>query len=171
MKRKADDDFETPVKKAKAQPDSAKSQSDSSKSSSLFVGNLSWNVDDKALFEAFESFEDLTSARVVTDKNTGRARGFGYVDFGNPDAAEKALEAMKGTMLDGRPLNVDFSAPKAPGEFKTPGDRAKKYGDVLSEESDTLFVGNIPFEVDESAISELFEDVAKVKNLRLPTDL
>lgn len=137
-------------------------------------------MNDDALFEEFKSFERLLSARVVTDQNTGRSRGFGYVDFADGDAAQVAYEAKKSAELDGRVMNIDFAAPKADkkdngGENSSPGfrsnERAKKYGDVPSEPSDTLFVGNIPWEADEESISEFFEELCKIKSLRLPTDM
>ena len=145
------------------------------KSSTLFVGSLAWAVDDDKLYEAFGEFGDLLGARVVTDKSTGRSRGFGYVDFGNPDAAAKALEAKQGADLEGRAINIDFAATRSKnadtGNFhERAAERARTHHDRASAESETLFVGNLPFEVDEQEIREFFNEIAEVVSIRLPTD-
>jgi nucleolin len=141
----------------------------------LFIGNLAWSVNDDKLYEAFSKFEGIVGARVVTDANGSRSRGFGYVDFGTPEAAGVALDAMQKQDLDGRALNVDFAGARSnnanSGSFKSrANDRAAHHNDQLSAESDTLFVGNLSFDIDEDSIRTFFEDVAKVKSLRLPTD-
>ena len=139
------------------------------------MGSLAWAVDDDRLYEAFKDFDDLLGARVVTDKNTGRSRGFGYVDFGNPDAAGKALEARQGMDLEGRAINIDFAAQRSnnadSGNFRDrAADRAKVHNDRVSAPSETLFVGNLPFEVDEEVVREFFSEVCEVVSIRLPTD-
>jgi len=73
----------------------------------LFVGNLSWNTGDDSLFEAFTQFGEVTEAKVITDRDTGRSRGFGFVTFEDDDAGEKAISAMNGVELDGRELRVN----------------------------------------------------------------
>ena len=73
----------------------------------LFVGGLSWGTDDHGLREAFEQFGEVTDARVITDRDTGRSRGFGFVTFAEVGDADKAIEAMNGSQLDGRTLNVN----------------------------------------------------------------
>jgi nucleolin len=165
-KRKADVVDETPAKKARVEEQGGQAPT-------LFAGNLGWNVDDDALYEEFKDLPDLVGARVITDKATGRSRGFGYVDFANPEAAQKAYDAKNGQLLDGRDLRLDF-AQKRSNTDESPAarsnDRAKKFGDVVSPESDTLFVGNLPFEADEESVSSFFSEVCNVKNLRLPTD-
>ncbi len=77
----------------------------------LYVGNLSYNVDDKQLEEAFASAGTVESATVVMDKMTGRSRGFGFVEMANDDEAQKAIEAMDGKDLDGRALKVNEARP------------------------------------------------------------
>lgn len=140
------------------------------KSSTLFVGNLSWNVDDNTLYEEFKFCGDILSARVVTDRDTQRSRGFGYVDFANSAAAEEAFNKMQGAFIDGRELKIDFSTTRPKTTDASPANRAKKFGDTVSPESDTLFVGNLPFHADEETVSAFFSEVSTVKSLRLPTD-
>lgn len=81
----------------------------------LFVGSLSWNTDDTLLRSAFEKFGEVTSAKVILDRETERSRGFGFVEFSNPDDAAKALEDMDGQDLDGRRLKVDFAKERERG--------------------------------------------------------
>jgi len=72
----------------------------------IFVGGLAWATDDAGLKAAFESFGDVTEAKVITDRMTGRSRGFGFVTFETAEAAAEAL-TFDGQMLDGRTVRVD----------------------------------------------------------------
>ncbi|MEM6955852.1 MAG: RNA-binding protein [Myxococcota bacterium] len=76
-------------------------------SKKLFVGSLSWGTSDDGLREAFERFGEVTDAKVITDRDTGRSRGFGFVTFSDASAADTAMEEMNGSQLDGRTLNVN----------------------------------------------------------------
>ena len=78
----------------------------------LFVGNLPWSTDDAALNDMFSSFGAITSARVMTDKFTGRSRGFGFVEFANEADAQKAIAALDGSDLDGRQIVVNVARPR-----------------------------------------------------------
>ena len=78
----------------------------------LFVGNLSWNTRDEGLYEAFSHFGEVTDAKVITDRDTGRSRGFGFVTFEEDEAADKAVAALNGTELDGRAIRVDVAHAK-----------------------------------------------------------
>jgi RNA recognition motif-containing protein len=75
----------------------------------LFVGSLSWNINDQGLREAFEPFGEITEATVITDRDSGRSRGFGFVTFVDEEAADKAISALDGTELDGRPVKVNVA--------------------------------------------------------------
>lgn len=138
-------------------------------SSTLFVGNLSWKVDDNVLYEEFQSCKGVTGARII--QKDGRPRGFGYVDFDSAENANAAMEEKQGAFLDGRDMRLDLSSGK-PNNNPTQraNERAKKFNDEMSPESDTLFVGNLSFNVDEESVSAFFNDVANVKSLRLPTE-
>lgn len=76
-------------------------------SKKLFVGNLSWGVDRDSLCRAFEGYGEIEDARVITDRDTGRSRGFGFVTFSDDGAADRAMEEMNGKDVDGRPLRVN----------------------------------------------------------------
>jgi cold-inducible RNA-binding protein len=73
----------------------------------LFVGGLSWNTTDQGLRDAFSRFGEVSDAKVITDRDTGRSRGFGFVTFSDGSAGEQAMSAMDGTQLDGRTIRVN----------------------------------------------------------------
>jgi RNA recognition motif-containing protein len=73
----------------------------------LFVGGLSWNTNDDTLRRAFEGHGVVTEAKVITDRETGRSRGFGFVTMQDPKAIAPAITAMDGTTLDGRSIRVN----------------------------------------------------------------
>ncbi len=74
----------------------------------LYVGNLSWDTQEDDLINAFEGDgRAVTSARIMTDRDTGRSRGFAFVEMGSDEDAENAIKAMDGVDLDGRQLRVN----------------------------------------------------------------
>ena len=74
----------------------------------LFVGNISWNTTEDDLRAAFEEGgREVTDIHIMTDRETGRSRGFGFVTLANEAQAEEAMSALDGSMLDGRPLRVN----------------------------------------------------------------
>ena len=75
----------------------------------LFVGNLSWNTQDEGLYDAFAQFGEVTDAKVITDRTTGRSRGFGFVTFATEEAGDDAISAMDGQDLDGRTIRVNVA--------------------------------------------------------------
>ena len=77
----------------------------------LYVGNLPWSTNEADLTAAFEAHGPVVSARIVTEKGTGRSRGFGFVEVEDPDA-EKMVKAMNGFQFGGRPLIVNEARPK-----------------------------------------------------------
>lgn len=73
----------------------------------LYVGNLSFSATEEELRELFEQHGSTTSVRVITDRETGRSRGFGFVEFDDAANADKALAALDGQEMGGRPLRVN----------------------------------------------------------------
>jgi RNA recognition motif-containing protein len=73
----------------------------------LYVGNLSFNTTPESLRAEFSAHDEVTDVHVVTDRETGRSRGFAFVTMGSPQGAQKAIAAMNGAMVDGRPLRVN----------------------------------------------------------------
>ena len=84
-------------------------------SNKVFVGGLSWNTDDEGLRQAFSDFGQVTEAKVITDRETGRSRGFGFVTYDSPDSVQNAISSMDGQQLDGRSLKVNEAQDKPRG--------------------------------------------------------
>jgi len=82
----------------------------------LFVGNLSFQTTESELQALFEQFGEITRVQIMTDRDTGRSRGFGFVEMTSDEAAAKAIEALNGTELGGRALNVNEARPKPEGK-------------------------------------------------------
>ena len=76
----------------------------------IYVGNISWGLTDQDLENVFAEYGTVDSAKIITDRATGRSRGFGFVEIS--DGAEAAIEALNGTEVDGRELVVNESRPK-----------------------------------------------------------
>lgn len=76
-------------------------------SKKLFVGGLSWNTNDGELQQAFEVCGTVVEAKVITDRETGRSRGFGFVTFEDEQSASRAVEELNNSTLDGRTIRVD----------------------------------------------------------------
>ena len=85
----------------------------------LYVGNLAYSVRDESLQAAFGEFGTVTSAKVMMDRETGRSKGFGFVEMGSDAEAQAAINGMNGQALDGRPLVVNEARPREerPGGF------------------------------------------------------
>ena len=81
----------------------------------LFVGGLSWNTNDEGLRQAFERFGTVDEAKVISDRDTGRSRGFGFVTFSDAEFARQAMAEMDGTQLDGRSIKVNEAEEKPRG--------------------------------------------------------
>ena len=81
----------------------------------IFVGNLSFSTKEDGLRAAFEQYGQVSSARVVTDRETGRSRGFAFVEMPNGDEGSAAIAALDGRDVDGRALKVNEARPKEEG--------------------------------------------------------
>ncbi|OQX81887.1 MAG: RNA-binding protein [Bacteroidetes bacterium 4484_276] len=78
----------------------------------IYVGNLDFKVNENDLEEAFEAYGTVDSAKVITDKYSGRSKGFGFVTMENSDEANKAIEGLNGTALKSREIVVNEARPK-----------------------------------------------------------
>ena len=78
----------------------------------IFVGNLSFGATEDAVRSLFEAYGTVDRVNVVTDRETGRARGFGFVEMSNDGEGEKAIAGLNGRELDGRALNINEARPK-----------------------------------------------------------
>lgn len=82
----------------------------------LYVGNLPYSIDDDRLHSKFAEFGAVASAKVITDRETGRSKGFGFVEMESDSEADTAIEKLNGAQLDGRAINVSEARPQAPRE-------------------------------------------------------
>jgi hypothetical protein len=92
----------------------------------LYVGNLAYSVRDESLQETFSQFGSVTSAKVMMDRETGRSKGFGFVEMSSPAEAQAAMNAMNGQPLEGRAIVVNEARPREerPGGFGGGGGRS-----------------------------------------------
>lgn len=78
----------------------------------IYVGNLSYRVDDNSLKGAFEKFGEVKSAKVITDRETGRSKGFGFVEMMTDAGGSQAIEELNGAEFEGRTLRVNEAKPR-----------------------------------------------------------
>ena len=92
----------------------------------LYVGNLSYNIRDEDLQQAFAQYGSVSSAKVMMDRDTGRSKGFGFVEMGSDAEAQSAINGMNGQALDGRAIVVNEARPREerPGGFGGGGGRS-----------------------------------------------
>ena len=78
----------------------------------IFVGNLSFNTNEDELRQAFEAYGQVDRVSIMTDRDTGRSRGFGFVEMASSEDGEKAIAALNGSQVGGRTINVNEARPK-----------------------------------------------------------
>ena len=83
-------------------------------SKKLYVGGISWGTTEATLNDTFSQFGDLDEVKIITDRETGRSRGFGFVTFANAQDADDAINSLNGSELDGRNLTVNEARERAP---------------------------------------------------------
>ena len=83
-------------------------------SKNIYVGNLPWSATEEDVRAAFESFGNVSSVKLINDRETGRPRGFGFVEMTNDNEALDAIEAMDGKDFSGRALKVNEAKPREP---------------------------------------------------------
>lgn len=87
----------------------------------IYVGNLDYQVTEEQLRTEFEKFGEVESAKIIEDKFTGRAKGFGFVEMPNKEEAEAAIQGLNGKEINGRAVSVNESRPKPEGERRGGG--------------------------------------------------
>jgi len=83
-------------------------------SAKLYVGNLSYDTSEASIRTAFEVHGEVTSVNLITDRDSGRPKGFGFVEMGSAEEAQKAIAALDGTQMDGRAIKVNEAKPQEP---------------------------------------------------------
>jgi cold-inducible RNA-binding protein len=81
----------------------------------IFVGNLDFGATESSVRTLFEPYGSVERVNLITDRETGRSRGFAFVEMTNPAEADRAIEALNGTSIDGRQLNINEARPKTEG--------------------------------------------------------
>ncbi|MCL2038702.1 RNA-binding protein [Candidatus Saccharibacteria bacterium] len=102
-------------------------------SQNLFVGSLAFATRDDSLRDFFAQIGEVKSARVITERDSGRSKGFGFVEFEDESNNQKAIDELNGKELDGRPINISLATPKPEGgaprrDFNRGGDRGGRGG-------------------------------------------
>ncbi|HVI07661.1 MAG TPA: RNA-binding protein [Candidatus Binatia bacterium] len=95
----------------------------------IFVGNLNFNTSEDELRQIFEPYGQVDRVSILTDRDTGRSRGFGFVEMANNEEGEKAITALNGSQIGGRTLNVNEARPKAEHAGGGGGGRGPRGGD------------------------------------------
>ncbi|HEY1678473.1 MAG TPA: RNA-binding protein [Candidatus Sulfotelmatobacter sp.] len=103
----------------------------------IFVGNLSFNTGEEELRQVFEAYGSVDRVSIMTDRDTGRSRGFGFVEMTNNEDGDKAIAGLNGSQVGGRTINVNEARPKTDrpsggggggGGFRDRGDRGGRGG-------------------------------------------
>ena len=93
----------------------------------IYAGNLAYSITDQTLQEAFEQFGAVDSAKVIQDRDTGRSKGFGFVEMPNSEEANAAIEALNNQELDGRNVTVNEARPRPQGGGRGFGGGGRRY--------------------------------------------
>lgn len=94
----------------------------------IYVAHLSWDTTGDSLQNLFSQYGEVTSARIVTDRETGRSRGFGFVDMTNDEEGQKAIDTLNETEFEGRTINVSVARPREERRPNNYGNRGGGYG-------------------------------------------
>jgi RNA recognition motif-containing protein len=84
----------------------------------IFVGGIPWSQSEDMMREHFEKFGTVSTVRIITDKRTGRSKGYGFIEMPNDEEAKKAIEALNGAEIDGRKIGVTVSEERKPEDRK-----------------------------------------------------
>jgi RNA recognition motif-containing protein len=101
----------------------------------LFIGSLAYATTDDTLKAHFEQVGEVASARVITDRDSGRSKGFGFVEFANDSDNQKAIDQLDGKELDGRTISVGLARPKEDRPRRDFGDRGNNGGGSFRQRS------------------------------------
>ena len=128
--------------------------------SEVFMGNLSFQIDDETLKDAMKDCGTITNIKWLEHSDTGRFKGAGFITFDSPEAAAKAV-AKNQTDLLGRPMKIDFSNPRA-----SKGGGEVRPMQAKPEGCTTLFCGNLSFSIDDDTLKGFFEGCGEISSIR-----
>lgn len=169
-----ENDQEAPMKvhkKEVATPTAAGDRPPGEPSLEVFMGNLSWQIDEASLQEAFKECGKIENCKWLEDRETGKFKGCGFITFKSIEEATKAVE-MNGADVMGRPVKCNFSTPRAGGNRPSGGGGR---GEVkpMQDKPDgctTMFAGNLSFDIDDDQMKDFFKDCGEVSSIRWLTD-
>jgi len=139
------------------------------KTARVFVGNLSYDIDDDKVKEFFKEIGELSDIYWLTDRDSGDFRGAGFLTFESNEIADKAVEEMAGKDLMGRALKIDWAEERNKGGRKKSGFVPDWVNNPLSERPDncyTVFLGNLDFNITEDDVKKHFKDCGELKSIR-----
>jgi len=133
---------------------------------------MSWNTNQEGLQKFFEKYGAIDSCKLLTDRDTGRSKGIGFVEFNTRAEAKKAIADADNLNLDGRLLTVSFSNENRPTPGATGGQQRPAFGggdrgSRPDNSAKTIFVGNLSFNADEDTVKEFFSSCGNVVGVRL----
>jgi len=144
----------------------AGTKEDTSNHFHIFVGDLSPDIDDQALHNAFATFGSITDARVMWDQNTGRSRGYGFVAFRDKKDAERALNEMNGEWLGNRAIRVNWANQKQTDGVGGSGTDYNSVYNSSSPNNKTVYVGNLSVDFAEHQLRQMFQEYGAVEEVR-----
>ncbi|KAI1773987.1 RNA-binding domain-containing protein, partial [Hypoxylon cercidicola] len=127
----------------------------------IFVSNMSFDVTETHLRDAFTKYGEIVSHRIGRD-GRGLSRGFGFVTFETVEDAQRAVDESNQSFWHGRRINVAFKKPE--------GDRVKKSGNQLEGPTSSLYIGNIPYETSDADLNKIFRELDNVVDVRVAVD-
>merc|ERR550517_308961 len=135
----------------------------------VFVGNLSYDIDDEKCKEFFKDIGEPTDIFWLTDRESGEFKGCGFLTFASPEIADQAVEQKAGKDLLGRPLKIDWAEDRKGGGKKKGGRVPDWVNNPLSERPDncySVFLGNLDFNITEDDVKKHFKDCGELKSVR-----
>jgi len=131
----------------------------------LYIGNLFFEVTAPQLEAEFAKYGEVTNSRVVTD-NRGLSKGFAYIEFANQEQANDALNALDQKVFQGRRLSVQYH------KRRTPGGRERENRTIQGSNtpSETLFIGNMSYQMSDKDLNDLFRSIKNVLDVRVAID-
>lgn len=136
----------------------------------LFLKNLPWSANEDSLTEFFGKYGEVSNVKIVKDRNTGKPRGIGFVEFSSVDEAKAAMEDADNIELDGRQITINYSNDKdaSRGPRQEGGQREKRSDENTNDgEGTTVFVGNLGFKTTEDTIREFFDGCGEITSIRI----
>jgi nucleolin len=137
----------------------------------LFVNNLSWSVSENTLYDLFSSCGQVQSVRIPTDRDTGRPRGFAFIEMTTADDAQSAIRMFHGYMLEGRDLVVALQDQNRDrGGAGGGGSRSAGGSSSGASPNSKLFVRSLAYNVTEQDLNDLFGQLGQVLSVKIPMD-